>query len=419
MGNGVRDKCAVGSSNKGTRTRSAARMSEPGVHNLPGLKKSLKRNSESVSKRIQSQSNNGASPRLAGSEKRKRNNSTTEGSPEDKEEVVILPPKKKMTSSAGASNSNNEIAKALNNIAMKFDAVENQLKQCSKKEDIQKLEQNLMAKVEENTNRIEKIEQRSADNQKRIEALLRAGASGGPANERDAFSEVEKTQYWEARRLMRMWPVPNGGRCGQREVDDFMKKYLDIPENVRQTVTVSSVRPLGQMRRSKIQHEVLVKFERVDDRDTVQSYAPNLAAHKGQAEVRMEVPTHLKPAFRTLEGHARELSSRYPAMKKSIKFDDATLGIVMDVRLTEGSGWQRIDEKKARESKRIRGELEQQNNKACPGGKEGRKALMLPSPPGMAFEGIDQGGSNSSKAEYHDTEGFGGTQWRSAASQED
>ena len=68
----------------------------------------------------------------------------------------------------------------------------------------------------------------------------------------------------------------------------------------------------------------------------------------------------------------------------------------MDVRLTAADNWERITVEDAQRSRR-----ERESNgigRANPGGKAGRKALMLPSP-GVAFRRENSSGSGSYRDE--------------------
>ena len=81
-------------------------------------------------------------------------------------------------------------------------------------------------------------------------------------------------------------------------------------------------------------------FENSQDRDTIQSYAVNLASKAGW---RLDVPDHLRGIFRRFESHAALLKQKYGLLKRSIRFDDVKQSFYMDVKL-EMTGWHRIDQ---------------------------------------------------------------------------
>lgn len=147
-----------------------------------------------------------------------------------------------------------------------------------------------------------------------------------------------------------------------------------------------------------------------DDRDVVQSYAPNLAKQEGRAVVRLDIPAHLRHTFRLLDSHGAELKKRRPTTKRSIKFEDATRSLVLDVRINEEEGWCRIDPAMTKEARFRREKSLNHTGQATPGGKAGRRALTMPS---QGSDGFEQGGasdwtqsegSNENDATYKRTE---------------
>ena len=96
----------------------------------------------------------------------------------------------------------------------------------------------------------------------------------------------------------------------------------------------------------------------------------------------MEIPAHLRQVFRLLESHGGLLKQKFKHAKRSIKFDDEAMSLTMDVKISMDDEWERITESDARISKAEREEHERRNpkKKANPGGKAGRRALLLPSP---------------------------------------
>ena len=106
---------------------------------------------------------------------------------------------------------------------------------------------------------------------------------------------------------------------------------------------------------SKIHDEVLVHFERVEDRDTVYSYARSLAKSAGKAGIRLEIPQHLRTAFRLLETHADAVRAAMgPDMKRSIRFNDVERSLVLSIKLSEHDPWITIDVKQATEARRLK-----------------------------------------------------------------
>ena len=120
-----------------------------------------------------------------------------------------------------------------------------------------------------------------------------------------------------------------------------MEKTLKMPGQIIDTLTIEKIEKQSQARRSKIQDEVLVMLETSQQRDTIQSYALNLAAVQGKAGIRLDVPDFLRGVFRMFEEHAAALRAQYGVVKRAIRFDDINGSLYMDVKL-EDTDWHRI-----------------------------------------------------------------------------
>ena len=83
---------------------------------------------------------------------------------------------------------------------------------------------------------------------------------------------------------------------------------------------------------------------------SVQSYAVNLQTLGGKAGIRMDVPEHLRGTFKLFEAHGGKLKEQNPGgLKRSIKYDDTTMSICMDVRLPNWTMWHRISANQMRD----------------------------------------------------------------------
>ena len=63
------------------------------------------------------------------------------------------------------------------------------------------------------------------------------------------------------------------------------------------------------------------------------------------------MPDHLKSNFRHLDRVCFRLKSKYPNLRRSIKFDDEALDLVADFKLDDWKPWQRITPEEAKQSK--------------------------------------------------------------------
>ena len=95
--------------------------------------------------------------------------------------------------------------------------------------------------------------------------------------------------------------------------------------------------------RSKIKDEAVVEFSSAPIRDTIKGSGYKLEGRN--ASTRMEVP--LRSDFHVLQNLSYRMKINNVGMKRSIKFDDANLGLLLDVQLP-GQDWQRIRPEQAR-----------------------------------------------------------------------
>lgn len=65
------------------------------------------------------------------------------------------------------------------------------------------------------------------------------------------------------------------------------------------------------------------------------------------AGIRMEVPTFLRSHFHVLQNLSYKMKLSKPELKCSLRFDDANLGLVLDIQVP-GQDWQRIRPDEAR-----------------------------------------------------------------------
>ena len=118
---------------------------------------------------------------------------------------------------------------------------------------------------------------------------------------------------------------------------------MKIPERITQSVVFQHLERIEQAKRSKISGEVLVRFVNTSTRNLFQSYAPNFSGMAGEAGIRLSVPDHLRGLFRMFEIHGGNLKQQYKdGLKRSIKLDDESQSIIMDVKLPGDDEWIRL-----------------------------------------------------------------------------
>lgn len=225
----------------------------------------------------------------------------------------------------------------------------------------------ITARVEDNTIKIDdntKAISRQAACSDRHEAELRNLASrvqaiedgGGRASHDPHRRATLSEAYLEARRSIRLWPVPGlseddlwGG------VGEFLHGPLAIDATEICQDDIEGVRRVGQQNGGLVNDEVVVTFRTKEIRDLVAVSAANLATAvdpggRPTAGVRIEVPEELRDTFRLLSRFGTRLRARHgTGLKRHIKFDDFCGSLYVNVKLPGDEKWTRITPALARE----------------------------------------------------------------------
>ena len=142
-------------------------------------------------------------------------------------------------------------------------------------------------------------------------------------------------------------------------MDEAVKKFfvqqMMVPVRTAQDVILDTVRPADEARNSKIQSEYVVMFANVESRDAIKSYASGLAAAKGAAGLRLDVPPCLKGSFKILNEYRIAMIRIYgKEVKHNIHFDDRNEDLMMDIKLPTSATWHNTTIDQAREAKKAR-----------------------------------------------------------------
>ena len=144
--------------------------------------------------------------------------------------------------------------------------------------------------------------------------------------------------YMSARKSLKIWPVV-GPDLADAAIA-FMVTRLTMKPGRIDPATLK-VTELQTGPDSSIKSQVLVEFPSVRLRDEVKALARNL---KGSADagIQMEVPDFLRGRFQTFQSLAFEMKKKNPALRRNIKFLDAEMELVMDVKLNAESDWKTV-----------------------------------------------------------------------------
>ena len=158
-----------------------------------------------------------------------------------------------------------------------------------------------------------------------------------------ARNPQQLASYEKCRRSLRLWPIrgPNLEEDVHKFLTDLLQFSTDFVANDLGRVRVERiVEP-----RSKIKYEALVEFGSAAIRDSVKGSGYRLEGK--QAGIRIEVPNYLKSDFHVLQSISYKMKIAHPGMKRSIKYDDDTNGMFLDVQIP-GLEWRRIRPDQAR-----------------------------------------------------------------------
>ena len=275
----------------------------------------------------------------------------------------------------------NEILAAINDVGKSVVAMEKQLKNCCTKDDLARMSK----EISNNSQRIDKLfKMRENDGSllvERVEKIVdqhiaaKKITPGGTMSLSPA-EESYKQAYLVSRRSVRLWPIPSNQNL-EEQVRQFFYTVLSVPDEVAKTVRIDSVQRLAQPRRSKVSKEVLIRFSTATDRDTIQSYAVNLAGIEGKAGLRLDVPEHLRGIFRQFEEHAALLRQKYGKIKRSIKFEDVGQTFCMDVKLPS-TGWHRLSYEELRSAQsKIKRPVGQESNSSLSTDAAEKKLILM------------------------------------------
>ena len=100
---------------------------------------------------------------------------------------------------------------------------------------------------------------------------------------------------------------------------------------------------------TRISGEVIAVFATVEVRDVVRRAAKELGG-SSDSGIRLEIPSSMKPSLKTLEAISYNLKQKNKGMKRSIKFDDTEMDLVLDFNTDPDNGgdWKRITASQAK-----------------------------------------------------------------------
>ena len=148
----------------------------------------------------------------------------------------------------------------------------------------------------------------------------------------------KEVRFWECRRALRLWPVKGASR---ESLNDFLTEKLRLDEEfVREDMGQVSIRRHVDGKNKKTD-AVCVVFKTKQIRDQVKAHGSNLANFP-DAGMRCHLPDFLQKDFHSLMPMAYDLKQKNPDLRRNVKFDEANLGLFMDVQVRKEGQWKRI-----------------------------------------------------------------------------
>ena len=146
-------------------------------------------------------------------------------------------------------------------------------------------------------------------------------------------------KYLEARKSLRMWPIPGPDLVGSAIA--FIQDKLLLPTGrlSREQILVKTVLspPNGD-----ITDQVIVTFDSVRLRDEVKSSARNLRGTDRKVGVQIEAPDHLRSHYQVFQKLGYQIKAKHPALRRNVKFDDLDKSLAMDVKVSSDADWKTI-----------------------------------------------------------------------------
>ena len=250
------------------------------------------------------------------------------------------PPTTRRMSNAGQDCNLSEATfkQHMSNLDKRLDKIEGmgaEIKQ--NKEDIQEVRK-LLSSTESN------LLERMDEQKKQLEKLVKAGANQPPpTNYAGRLTSKQEDAYWLHRCSLSFWPV-QGDDVGAA-LRQFLTQKLRFTDDQLRDFGKMSYRRLKEPL-AKARREVFCTFETKEARDAVKAASRHLASEGSGVGLRAQFPGFLLENFRLLKNIGYNLRSSDDSVRRSVKFDDAALDLMMDVKI--GDSWKRIRPAEAR-----------------------------------------------------------------------
>ena len=128
-------------------------------------------------------------------------------------------------------------------------------------------------------------------------AVTAEGSTLKPAAQSLNKDQRQEEKFWNCRRALRIWPVPEADGAGLRK---FLENKLALDKTFIEQDMGQVVIKRNLEKRPRNKDEICVYFETKQIRDHVKSKGPNLANYRDEAGMRLQIPDHLQKDFKAL-----------------------------------------------------------------------------------------------------------------------
>lgn len=159
-------------------------------------------------------------------------------------------------------------------------------------------------------------------------------------------TEKQEEAYDHHRKTLRMWPIKGQGSELVKATKSFFQQKLKIIGTAYEQIGKIDIRRAKDSS-DKFPDEIVVVFTSKEVRDTVKAAGKNLAGEK-ECGMRLNVPAFLLEDYRLLASVGYTIKTSQADVRRAIKFDDASRGLVLDIRID--NEWRRVTPQEAKEA---------------------------------------------------------------------
>ena len=161
--------------------------------------------------------------------------------------------------------------------------------------------------------------------------------------------QVRRSRFDEARRSIRIWPIIGVDEAEMmKSLCSFLSGALLHSEQEIGFLAIEKVRRVRTQPGGLVHHEVRVTFAHLTATDHIATKGTMLAKYtdpegKPTAGIRIDVPDYLAHDFKLLDSYGKRMRRIHgKETKKYVKYDDARISLLLELRLPGEESWIKI-----------------------------------------------------------------------------